>query len=129
MRLRQRVTSTYSNGQMAKTVKLALAVEGTAFTKQGKVKTYKSPVKKQQESSAQPAQLGKRERQGIFEKVFKNSDSESEEGPRNKRPKRTIEDTPIRVQQQLKEESDQNEPMVYKSGSEEEYVPGKMKLN
>ena len=35
---------------MAKTVKLALAVEGTAFTKQGKEeRSHKSPVKKQQD--------------------------------------------------------------------------------
>lgn len=38
---------------MAKTVKLALAVEGTAFTKQGKVQSHKSPVKKQKEQNVQ----------------------------------------------------------------------------
>jgi hypothetical protein len=45
---------------MAKTVKLALAVEGTAFTKQGKERSHKSPIKKQQDQTAHKPPLGKR---------------------------------------------------------------------
>jgi hypothetical protein len=45
---------------MAKAVKLELAVEGTAFTKQGKQeRSHKSPLKKQSLTDLKPA-LGKR---------------------------------------------------------------------
>ena len=53
-----------------------------------------------------------------------DEDNESDQGARNKRPKRTIDDTP----QKQQADSEKEEPYEYKSGSEEEYVPGKLNL-
>jgi hypothetical protein len=53
-----------------------------------------------------------------------DQDSDENQGKAQKRLKRTVEDTPQKEDQS--EEPDQH--MVYKSGSEEEYVPGSSKL-
>ena len=63
---------------MAKTVKLALAVEGTAFTKQGKERSHKSPVKKQQDPVEHQTTLGKRQRLDNFKNVMQENDSDSD---------------------------------------------------
>ena len=117
---------------MAKTVKLALAVEGTEFTKRGQVNKNKSPLKKGQEQAFQQQAhyLGKRNKQEMLKKFVDQdeySESESDEGPRSKRPKRTLQDTPQKQQPEKDDEEEshsQKEPMEIKSGSEEEYVPG-----
>jgi hypothetical protein len=62
--------------------------------------------------------LAKRQREQFEKVMLSDNDSEPEPGSVKKRVKRTIEDTP--------QKPDAN--MIYRSGSEEEYVPGR-KLN
>lgn len=63
----------------------------------------------------------------LFEQVMENDSDQEGAGSRNKRLKRTIEDTP---KKQIEDAAtpEHNEQMEYKSGSEEEYVPGVSKL-